>query len=49
MLRVVSDDDVRAELSVDLDEICRESARRMLAAVLEAERGRLSGRVRGRA
>jgi transposase-like protein len=38
MLRVVADDDVRAELSVDLDEICREGARRMLAAALEAER-----------
>jgi transposase-like protein len=38
MLRVVADDDVRAELSVDLDEICRVGARRMLAAALEAER-----------
>jgi transposase-like protein len=38
MLRIVADDDVRAELSVDLDEICREGARRMLAAALEAER-----------
>ena len=38
MLRVVADDDVRAELSVDLDEICRQGARRMLAAALEAER-----------
>jgi transposase-like protein len=38
MLRVVADDDVRGELSVDLDEICREGARRMLAAALEAER-----------
>jgi putative transposase len=38
MLRVVADDDVRAELSVDLDKICREGARRMLAAALEAER-----------
>jgi hypothetical protein len=38
MLRVASNDDVRAELSVDLDEICREGARRMLAAALEAER-----------
>jgi transposase-like protein len=37
-LRIVADDDVRAELSVDLDEICREGARRMLAAALEAER-----------
>jgi len=39
MLRVVADDDdARAELSVDLDEICRQGARRMLAAALEAER-----------
>src|SRR5438045_6013998 len=38
MLRVVADEDVRAELSVDLDGICREGARRMLAAALEAER-----------
>jgi putative transposase len=38
MLRVVADDDARAELSVDLDEICREGARRMLAAALGAER-----------
>ena len=37
MLRVVANDDVRAELSVDLDAICREGARRMLAAALEAE------------
>jgi transposase-like protein len=38
MLRVVADEGVRAELSVDLDEICREGARRMLAAALVAER-----------
>ena len=38
MLRVVADDDARAELSLDLDAICREGARRMLAAALEAER-----------
>ena len=38
MLRVVADGDARAELSVDLDEICREGARRMLATALEAER-----------
>ena len=38
MLSVVADDEGRAELSVDLDEICREGARRMLAAALEAER-----------
>src|SRR5215211_4490634 len=38
MLRVVADDDAHAELSLDLDAICREGARRMLAAALEAER-----------
>jgi transposase-like protein len=38
MLRVVADDDARAELSLDLDAICREGARRMLATALEAER-----------
>jgi putative transposase len=38
MLRVVADDDARAELRVDLDAICREGARRMLGAALEAER-----------
>jgi transposase-like protein len=38
MLRVVADDDARAELTFDLDAICREGARRMLAAALEAER-----------
>jgi putative transposase len=37
MLRVVADDDARAELTLGLDEICREGARRMLAAALEAE------------
>jgi len=37
MLRVVADDDGRAELSVDLDVICREGARWMLAVALEAE------------
>jgi putative transposase len=37
MLRVVADDDARAELTLDLDAICREGARRMLAAALEAE------------
>lgn len=37
MLRVVADDDARAELSFDLDAICREGARRMLAGALEAE------------
>ena len=38
MLTVVADDDVGAELGVDLDEICRQGARNMLAAALEAER-----------
>ena len=38
MLGVVADDDVGAELSVDLGEICRQGARQMLAAALEAER-----------
>ncbi len=37
MLRVVTDDDARAEMRVGLDEIVREGARRMLAAALEAE------------
>ena len=37
MLRVVTDDDARAELTVGLDEIVREGARRMLAAAIEAE------------
>ena len=37
MLRVVTDDDTRAELRVGLDEIVREGARRMLAVALEAE------------
>ena len=38
MLRVVGDDGARAEFGLDLDEICREGARRMLAAALAAER-----------
>jgi len=37
MLRVLTDDDARAELHVGLDEIVREGARRMLAVALEAE------------
>ncbi len=37
MLRVVADDDARAELAAGLDEIVREGARRMLAVALEAE------------
>ena len=38
MLRVVTDDDASAEMTLALDEICREGARRMLTAALEAER-----------
>ncbi len=37
MLRVLTDDDVHAELRGGLDEIVREGARRMLCAALEAE------------
>jgi len=37
MLKVVADETARTELSASLDEICREGARRMLAAALEAE------------
>src|SRR3954464_2149948 len=37
MLRVVTDDDSRAEMRSAIDEICAEGARRMLAAALEAE------------
>jgi transposase-like protein len=37
MLKVVADETTRTELSASLDEICREGARRMLAAALEAE------------
>ena len=37
MLTVVADDDSNADLALGLDEICREGARRMLAAALEAE------------
>ena len=37
MLRVLTDDDARAELTCGLDEIVREGARRMLLAALEAE------------
>lgn len=37
MLRVVADEDARAEMRVGLDEIVREGARRMLTAALEAE------------
>jgi transposase-like protein len=39
MLRVVTDESTREELSSTLDEICREGARRMLAAALELEAG----------
>ena len=37
MLRVLTDDDARAEMLAGLDEIVREGARRMLAAAVEAE------------
>jgi transposase-like protein len=37
MLKVVADEAARAELGASLDEICREGARRMLAAALEVE------------
>jgi putative transposase len=37
MLSVVADEAVRTELHLDLDELAREGARRMLAAALEAE------------
>jgi putative transposase len=37
MLTVVADEAARAELTLGLDEICREGARRMLAAALDAE------------
>ncbi len=37
MLKVVADEAARAELASSLDEICREGARRMLVAALEAE------------
>src|SRR4029450_2851301 len=37
MLSVVVDDQARAELTLDLDELFREGARRMLAVALEAE------------
>jgi putative transposase len=37
MLRVVTDDDARAEMRSSLDEIVLDGARRMLAAALEAE------------
>jgi putative transposase len=37
MLSVVADEQARAELRADLDELAREGARRMLAAALEAE------------
>jgi putative transposase len=37
MLSVIADERARAELRLDLDELAREGARRMLAAALEAE------------
>jgi len=37
MLRVVADEPARRELTMSLDELAREGARRMLAAALETE------------
>jgi hypothetical protein len=37
MLSVIADDAAHSELAMSLDELCREGARRMLAAALEAE------------
>jgi putative transposase len=37
MLSVVVDEQARAGLTTDLDELCREGARRMRAVALEAE------------
>ena len=37
MLSVVTDEAARSELTMSLDELAREGARRMLAAALEAE------------
>jgi hypothetical protein len=37
MLSVVVDEQARAELATDVDELFREGARRMLAVALEAE------------
>ena len=37
MFRVHQDDEAREELALDLDEIARQGARRMLAQALEAE------------
>ena len=37
MLSVVTDQAARSELTMSLDELAREGARRMLAAALEAE------------
>ncbi len=52
MLRVVTDDDARAEMRGALDEIVLEGARRMLAAALEVEAddyiARLAGELDGR-
>src|SRR6266498_3237034 len=37
ILSVIADEQARAELALDLDELLRESARRILAVALEAE------------
>ena len=47
MLRVVTDEPAGEELAVTLDEICREGARRMLAAALELEAGDYVAAVEG--
>ena len=49
MLRVVTDESTREELSSTLDEICREGARRMLAAALELEADEYLAALGGRA
>jgi putative transposase len=47
MLRVVTDDDARAEVRSSLDEIVLDGARRMLAAALEAEADEYIARLAG--
>ncbi len=45
MLSVVADGQARAELTLDLDELVREGARRMLAAALPSHRSRRASAV----
>ena len=47
MLKIVADESTGEELSSTLDEICREGARRMLAAALELEAGEYIAAVQG--